>query len=76
MTQMLLAEITKLKEENEELRKGIFPKDYVVLCVHCATELKIFEDCDDGMEVSTTKPSELEQSMEMERKDDNLDKRG
>lgn len=29
-----------------------------------------------GMEVSTTKPSELEQSMEMERKDDNLDKRG
>ena len=76
MTQMLLAEITKLKEENEELRKGIFPKDYVVLCVHCATELKIFEDYDNGMEVSTTKPSELEQSMEMERKDDNLDKRG
>jgi len=28
------------------------------------------------MEVSATKPSELEQSMEMERKDDNLDKRG
>jgi len=60
MTQMLLAEITKLKEENEELRKGIFPKDYVVLCVHCAKELKLFEGTEDGMEVSATKPSELE----------------
>jgi hypothetical protein len=31
---------------------------------------------EDGMEVSATKPSELEQSMEMERKDDNFYKRG
>jgi hypothetical protein len=65
-----------LEAENDELRRGIIPDGYVFLCIHCAKELKLFEGTEDGMEVSTTKPSELEQSMEMERKDDNLDKRG
>lgn len=49
-----------LEAENDELRRGIIPDGYVILCIHCAKELKLFEGTEDGMEVSTTKPSELE----------------
>ena len=49
-----------LEAENDELRRGIIPDGYVFLCVHCAKELKLFEGTEDGMEVSATKPSELE----------------
>ena len=49
-----------LEAENNELRRGIIPDGYVFLCIHCAKELKLFEGTEDGMEVSATKPSELE----------------
>lgn len=49
-----------LEAENDELRRGIIPDGYVFLCIHCAKELKLFEGTEDGVEVPTTKPSELE----------------
>lgn len=73
MTLCLVSEVERLQKENDELRKGVIPDNFVFLCIHCAKELKLFGD-DDGLEVSTTEPTQLEQPMEMERKDDNMDK--